>query len=310
MLGSGLAGSALAGCSTAEPARTRDAPAGRFPGDPGPGRAYVGATAPLGVALERTPAFTAARLSMSRRFYRPHQLDVLAADVARDLEAGVLPFVSCKVPGSWARVVQRPGRAWLDRLLDLLDAAGAPVWLAVHHEPENDVSARHQPEDWRAMQRHVIARARRRAPSVTVVPVLMQWTFSPASGRRPEDWLIPEADVLGVDVYNQWRPDGRAPWEEFAALVGRVRTLVPDLPLVAPEIGCRADPADPLRAGNWIRTAFEFCLLNDVVAMAYFDAEFDGDASYRLDAERTAALAAVADRPEVARLPEATGPAR
>lgn len=294
-----------AGCSgRAEP---QDPDPARFPGDPGRGQVYVGATLELAEPLHSSALFAAAPLAMSRRFYRAHQLDRLAEAVRGDVASRVLPFVSCKPPLPWADMAAGDGAAWLDRLLDHLDDVGSDVWLALHHEPEND-RGRGRPEDWVALQQHVRARAERRAPRVTVVPVLMQWTFTRASGRDARRWLVPESPLLGVDVYNRWRPGGHALWEEFGVLLERVRDVVGEQPVVVPELGCRSDPDDPLRGPNWIRNAFQVSVLEDVVGLAYFDAVHQTDQSYRLDADRLSALGEIARRPEAARpdLPSAT----
>jgi len=136
--------------------------------------------------------------------------------------------------------------------------------------------------------------------------VLMQWTFTAASGRQARDWLVPSAPLLGVDVYNRWRPGGHADWEEFASLLEQVREVVDDRVLVVPELGCRSDPDDPLRGPNWIRNAFQVSVLDDVVGLAYFDSEHQDDLSYRLDTDRLEALTEIARRPEAAqpRLPD------
>jgi hypothetical protein len=286
-------------------------PAERFPGDPGAGRLFLGATVPLDEPVTRSLTFSTAGLTMSRRFYRPHQLDLMAAAVRGDAAARVRPFVSCKVPAPWRVVAEGGQQAWLDHLLGVLHDAGTDVWLALHHEPENDGSISGRAADWVAMQQHVAARAERLAPRVTVVPVLMQWTFTQDSGRDPRAWLVPGARLLGVDVYNRWRPGGHGQWEEFSTLVARVREVVPEVPLVVPELGCRADPDDPLRAPNWLRNAFGFSVLDDICGLAYFDAEHQEDPSFRLDAERWSAWSALAERPEVERpgLPAPAGDA-
>lgn len=273
----------------------------RFPGDPGPGRLYLGATVPLDEPVSQSLLFGSGGLTMTRRFYRAHQLEAMATAVAGDVAARVLPFVSCKLPGSWHALAAGEERPWLDRLLGLLDDTGSDVWLALHHEPENDGAGPADAAAWVAMQQHLIARAAQVAPRVTPVPVLMQWTFTRDSGRDPRQWLVPEARLLGVDVYNRWRPGGHGRWEEFSTMLERVRATVPDVPLVIPEVGCRPDPDDPLRAPNWLRNAFQFSVRNDIVGLAYFDSEHQEDLSFRLDPARWQAWSALTARPELAR---------
>ena len=79
--------------------------------------------------------------------------------------------------------------------------------LALHHEPENDAGPPGMtPAAWLRMQRHAITMASTLAPNVTIVPILMRWTFDPGSGRDPSEWICSEAAIFGVDVYNDWSP--------------------------------------------------------------------------------------------------------
>ncbi len=81
--------------------------------------------------------------------------------------------------------------------------AGRTYYLTLHHEPEND-SSNAEYDDWyRALLARyagiIAATGRSDLKSATI---LMAWTLAPQSGRDPEDWYVPEVDVLGWDCYN------------------------------------------------------------------------------------------------------------
>lgn len=274
----------------------------RFAGDPGPGRLYFGSSIPHDQPADATADGTELRISMSRRFYRPGQGPRLTEMARLDREAGILPFVSIKPPWTWRSVASGAHDDWARGLLAGLVASGGPTMLAVHHEPENDVTAVQTPAAWVAMQQHLMSLAEQWAPSVTVVPVLMQYTFDPFSGRTPEEWLVRGTALQGIDVYNPWTPSTPTDWVSFADMVDRVRMVVGDRPIIVPEYGCHSDPANPHRTQAWFRNAFNYAVDNDIVGLAYFDSEFgDDNQSWLLDPTGRAALRSLARRPEIRR---------
>ncbi|MEI2808870.1 MAG: hypothetical protein V9F00_01270 [Nocardioides sp.] len=279
--------------------------AGRFPGDPGD-KVYLGVSLSIDQPLSEKAAEIGSSPTMTRRFYKDHQVGLMSSMATQDIEQGALPFLSVKVPGSWASVAQGERDEWLDGLLAGLDAAGGPIFLALHHEPENDsAESGHSPEAWQEMQRRARDRAARKAPQVTVVPVLMQWTFNPDSGRDPREWVPKDFPLLGVDIYNIWSPTDDKIWNDFAQLFNQVRAELSDeQAIVVPELGTPQDPLDPQRASQWLRDAYNVAAEAGVVGLAWFDSPFSdptigdtrlgdaGDATIRelIDSPRTARL--------------------
>jgi len=271
----------------------------RFPGDPGPGRLYVG-TSVRGDVPVSFAATGDLRITMTRRYYRRGEAWRLIKMAAQDSRAGLLPLVSLKPPGRWIDVAEGRHDDLLSWMLGRLADIARPVFLAVQHEPENEVSSRQMPRDWVAMQHHVIEMAQRISPQVTVVPILMQYTFDPASGRTPERWLVPGAAVQGIDLYNPWRPGRAVAWVDFATMLERARAVIGDGPVVVPEFGCHTDRHDLARTRQWFRDAFEYAVHHDVVGMAYFDSPHSDDGqSWVLDAVRRRAMQEITHRPRV-----------
>lgn len=207
----------------------------------------------------------------------PWHTDKMVSDIRSDVAHGVMPFISFKLPGPWSSFGTGGAHAWWQGLLSALGQVDSPVFLALHHEPENDTGSGHDARHWVELQSIARETADTAAPNVTVVPTLMQRTFDPAAGRDPESWLVPNVSLMGIDVYNPWRPLGTEPWESFDTIIDRVRSFLPDTPLIIPEIGCRADPSDPGRAPLWLTDAFERCIGDDIAGMAYFDSAYNND---------------------------------
>ena len=79
--------------------------------------------------------------------------------------------------------------------------AGVKVWVALHHEPEDDVErGRFTTAQFRAATAHVapVVRAAGGIPTT----ILMQYTLGRSSGRDWHDYYTPAVDVLAWDGYN------------------------------------------------------------------------------------------------------------
>ena len=262
----------------------------RFPGDAGPGRLFYGASVMPGLSVSALENALDHRLTLQRSYFDAGQTDELVRQVSEDHDAARLPVVSTKLPGTWAQVASGSHDAWLSDLLDRLGASTEPVMLSLHHEPEDDAGGPGMaPGDWVAVQQRAITAAR--GKEVTILPVLMAWTFAPQSHRDPGQWWVDGAAVMGIDYYNPWSPTNAAAWATFEDGMAPVRTYAGSVPLLVAEYGCRTPPDDPARAGAWMRDAFEYAYRNDIVGMAYFDSSLNSpDGSWVLDDVRTEAM--------------------
>lgn len=258
----------------------------RFPGDPGLGRLYYGASIPTDVVTWE--AQLNQRLSVHRTYHQASQVDRLANQASTDLTSNRLPHVSIKPPGTWRSVARGDHDAWLSSLGTRLGQLGRPVFLTVHHEPENDAGGEGMHgRGFVAMNNAVISVMARRAPKVTVVPVLQGWSFSPLSGEDPVRWNVPDAAVYGVDVYNPWSPTNGKPWVTFAEKLGTIKAYAQGRPLAIGEYGCRTDPTWPGRAAEWMNDAFRYARDNNIVSMSYFNSGRNSpDGTWELDSER------------------------
>lgn len=277
----------------------------RFPGDPGTGRLYYGACVMGSLSLPDLERQLGSTLTVRRSYFSPSGTAGLIQRCNEDHAAGRFPFVSTKVPGTWADVAAGRQDAWLLNLLRGLGQLSKPVQLALHHEPEEQVGPPGmRATDWVAMQTRAINLAKTPAPNTTIVPILMQWTFDARSGRKGSDWVVPASQVFGLDCYNDWSPGGAIPWRTFAEKASLALPYAGQKPISIAEYGCHTDPAQPGRAAAWMKDAFAWSAQHNIVSMAYYDSSLHSRwGSWVLDAERIAAMKECIHRSNVARLP-------
>jgi hypothetical protein len=155
--------------------------------------------------------------------------------------------------------------------------------------------------DWVGVQERAITAAQGR--TITILPILMAWTFLGRSGRNPDEWWVPGATAMGIDTYNSWSPSNGAAWTTFEEGMAPVRSYAGTVPLLVAEYGCRTPPDEPTRAGSWMRDAFEYAYRNDIIGLSYFDSSLNSpDGSWVLDEVRTQAMRQCIGAPQVVQL--------
>jgi hypothetical protein len=246
-----------------------------FPGRPPRGSLYYGASLPYHRSLPAWERELGASLALHRSYFtqernETHQLVHRCRD---DLANGRLPHVSIKAAATWQDVATGAQDEWLAQMLRPLSEESLPVFFTLHHEPENDAGPPGMlPHDYVAMQRRLIGLAADLAPKVTVVPILQHWTFDPLSPQiDPSAWIVPEASVIGLDLYNPWSPTNGKPWRSFSSKADEVLGWFGDTPVAIGEHGCRVDPANPGLAAEWLRDAVAYARTHNIVSMSYFN---------------------------------------
>jgi len=140
-------------------------------------------------------------LGVRRTYWSPTQVDGAVKTAAADLEAGRLPWISFKLPHSWAEMAQGAGDAWARDIAQRLDELDGPVWLAFHHEPEGDGPI----AEWTRLQQRLAPVVRAEADNVAYTIVLTGWNQLHGAPEYALDALWPKGvkvDVAGFDVYN------------------------------------------------------------------------------------------------------------
>ena len=259
----------------------------RFPGDPGPGRIYYGASKPAGIP--RWERKMGARLSLHRMYFQPRNTDGMARRVKATIGQGRMPYVSTKVPNNdWREVAAGGHDDWLHTMARALGQLDKAVFLSLHHEPENDRNdfAGRRPQDFVAMNNRALEIFDRYAPKVSVFPTLQGWMHR-KRGVNPADWYVSDAAIYGVDIYNGWSPDNGQGWQPFSVGLAAVREHSNGKPIAIGEHGCRTDPSNPGRAARWMRKAYKASIKHNVVALSYFNSDNGAtDGTWELDRER------------------------
>src|SRR5882672_3600517 len=84
----------------------------------------------------------------------------------------------------WSSIANGDQDAWIGQRADAFRNFGYPVYLAFHHEPEDDPGAFGTPADYAAAFRHVVDVFNNHGvTNVAFVWNLMSWTFAPGSGK-------------------------------------------------------------------------------------------------------------------------------
>jgi hypothetical protein len=198
----------------------------------------------------------------------------------------------------WSAIADGSQDEWISQRADAVKALGSPVYLAFHHEPEDDLATWGTPGDYAAAFRHIVTVFRSRGvTNVAFVWNMMNWTFEPQSGRDPNAYYPGDSyvDIIGVDGYN-WYP-GRegSPWQTFRQVfqTSNEFAVVHNKPWMVVETGTQEDPDQPGRKAQWftdiVATAKGWPLLKAVI---YFDAikEYDWNTDSSVSSTRGFAL--------------------
>jgi len=174
------------------------------------------------------------------------------------------------------------------------------LYLTWQHEPENPSKAIVAAE-FRTGAQHFYTHVKSIRPQTTVVmPVFMDWTHNPASGRNPLDWYPGDnyTDIIGVDTYNTylWEPAGSpATWENIP-ITGRANPMVGfrnfvnfaaahDKPWAIGEVATREHQSDSPATqatlnsykARWITDLGDYAAQNGCTALLWFNILKSGD---------------------------------
>jgi hypothetical protein len=226
------------------------------------------------------------RLALRRTYYRADQVPNALRTVKTDLAAGRLPWISFKLPRSWSEMADGAGDAWAKDLATRLSEVDGPVWIAFHHEPENDGAM----SEWVRMQARLSPIIRSRAPNVAYTIVLTGWNqvFGSNTGYSfeatwPGDGLV---DIIGIDPYNEYGTvkngktitKSRELKEYYAPLAAfakkhRARWAVAETGYT--DLQASRDPA-------WLNRAYSDMRSMGGIGLAYFDSHLNSTANWQL----------------------------
>ncbi len=266
------AGVLLAGLGTVPeptPARLVAAPAAGDAGKlvPASGVLFGAAVAPRN-GDSRREVFTGLEASAHRPFdlqrlydsWTDHQPDALTAWTAAQ---GRIPLLSIKAARgrtavSWARIASGAEDAQIRAQADGLKGLHSQLFLAFHHEPEND-RASGTPAQYAAAYRHYVNVFRSRgATNVVFVWIMMAGSFSGSHSKAlayyPGDAYV---DWIAADGYNWYGAKRGKQWRSFADTFIDFKRFgdAHGKPLMIAEFATLEDRHDPGRKAAWLNDA-------------------------------------------------------
>lgn len=142
------------------------------------------------------------RIGVRRTYFGPTQVASAVAVARTDAANHRISWMSFKAPYSWADMAKGRGDAWARDIASKLGAIKSPVWVAIHHEPENDGGDIRQ---WTAMQER-LAPIFRSQPTIAFSVILMGWhqLYGDAKFRFAAMWPKTTVDVAGFDIYDEY----------------------------------------------------------------------------------------------------------
>lgn len=243
--------------------------------------AYSGATVSGTSSLPAREAALGQTLPIRRTYWGPTGVTKAVATAAEDVKAKRLPWVSFKLPATWAAMADGAQDAWANDVIRRLDAVDGPVWLAFHHEPENDT----QPlAEWTRMQARLgrLVKAQR-SDNIAFSIIVMGWhqIGGTADKRLPALWPGDGiVDIIGLDPYNWYNylkdngtrdmkmTEMQPYWDTFSSFA-RARGV--NWAVAEIGYGNEAAALDP----GWITNAFTSMVRSGGIGMSYFDTSYN-----------------------------------
>jgi hypothetical protein len=244
--------------------------------------AYVGAAVGGTTSLPNLEQQTGGPLAIHRTYFMPNQVDYAITTVKQDVAAGRLPWISFKLPYSWADMAAGKGDAWTTDLADKLAKVNGPVWLAFHHEPEGDGPI----QDWKRMQQHLAPIIHAHTNNVAFTVVMIAWADFFGTAEFKMDSIYPGSqyvDILGMDVYNAYGAKAESktnldPMKYFGVIGAWARQH--NVPWAVAETAYTKQAAqdDP----NWLQNEYQDLKSQGGLALTYFDSSYNSIADWTL----------------------------
>jgi hypothetical protein len=163
---------------------------------------YVGASVQGNGDPSAMEASAGRTLGLHRTYWNYSKISSSVSQATADAKAGRIPWLSYKLPVSWADAAAGKADAQTKDLAQQLATVPGEVWVAIHHEPEGDGDL----SDWVAVQKRLLPLLAA-APNVRTSIILTAWdTFDSKNSAYSLDALWPGnmVDILGFDVYNRY----------------------------------------------------------------------------------------------------------
>ncbi len=246
----------------------------RFPGDSNPlvtGKAYWGAS---GTHINEHESATGKSVAIHRSFSPSWPGTTKLVNAIEDDNANNrLPWVSTKTTG-WGTFANGSYDSEIDQFLRDIDKAanGNPVWLTIHHEPENDSSSTGQytAANFRAMQ----TKFRQRmtivgTENIAFMPIFQGYSWATSKWDINDFYVKGIWDAIGFDHYSD-SADKDLLRKRYYDAVAWIESK--GLPYAIGEFGVR-DYGNATQQASELRDFWQWGFANkkDALGYSYFD---------------------------------------
>ena len=258
-------------------------PARAYPGALLPGEgAYFGSRVQAREGENGREALQRVESQIGRLFDIDHQYYSWRSNIPTshqrwDVNTGRIPFINWKSGTSWSEIANGSRDAWIRDRADAFIEFGEPIYLAYHHEPENDLSGYGSPQDYAAAFRHIVEVFRDRGvTNVGFVWNMMARNFNPSSGLDMNTFYPGDAyvDFIGGNGYNWYPGKPGSNWASFETIFADINawSIAHSKPWMVVEYGVQEDPDQPGRKAQWFRDALATAKTwPSLKALIYFD---------------------------------------
>lgn len=143
------------------------------------------------------------KIGVHRTYFQASQVDGAVRTAHEDARNKRVPWISFKAPYSWRDMASGRGDAWAKEIARRMAGVPGPVWVAVHHEPENDYQ---DVRDWTRMQERLGPILRDNARNLGFSVIVMGWHqfFGDDRYRLRAMWPDTKVDIAGFDIYEEY----------------------------------------------------------------------------------------------------------
>lgn len=166
--------------------------------------AYVGGAYNSNENPKAWESWLTKHIGVRRTYFSASQVNSAVAVAKEDAAKKRVSWMSFKPPHSWKDMAQGRGDAWARDLATKMAKIEGPIWIAVHHEPENDGGDITQ---WTAMQARLAPIFRDAGSNVAYSIILMGWHELYGQSRYRLENIWPKnttVDIAGFDVYDEY----------------------------------------------------------------------------------------------------------
>lgn len=262
----------------------------RFPGDSNPlvtGKAYWGAS---GTHIAEHESTTGKSVAIHRTFSPSWPGTTKLVNAIKDDKANNrLPWISTKTTG-WGTFANGSYDTEIDKFLRDIDAAagGYPVWLTIHHEPENDSTAtgEYTAANFRAMQ----TKFRQRmtivgTKNIAFMPIFQGYSWATTKWDINQFYVKGIWDAIGFDHYSDSESVNLLRKRYYDAVAW---IEAKGLPYAVGEFGVR-DYGNAAQQASEIRDFWQWGFNNkkDALGYSYFDSGLNSPGgTWELDGQR------------------------